>query len=129
MRPAALLFCALLPLGCGASSPTTSADADAGALDGPVVDAAPTPPDAAGCPRASGLGFWPSVVCDAEGRAPERFVSVEECAQLAGIDRSRSVTFGTENVAASCAGALDARCASTGVRVCTFAQVRAALTP
>lgn len=127
MRPAALLFCALLPLGCGASSPTTSADA--AALDGPAVDTAPTPPDAAGCPRAEGLGFWPLVVCDAEGRAPERFVSVEVCAQLAGVDRSRRVTFGTEPVAASCAGALDARCASTGVRVCTFAEVRAAFTP
>ncbi len=128
MRPAALLFCALLPLGCGASSPTTSTDA--AALDGPAVDGAPTPPDAAGCPRASGLGFWPLVVCDAEGRgASERFVSVEECAQLAGVDRSRRATFGTEPVAASCSSPLDARCASTGVRVCTFAEVRAAFTP
>jgi hypothetical protein len=126
---AALVLCA-----CGASSPSTAptpdASADAAALDGPAVDAAPTSPDAAGCPRASGLGFWPLVVCDAEGRGgSERFVSVEECVMLAGIDRSRIVTFGTEPVAASCAGALDARCASTGVRVCTFAQVRAVFTP
>ena len=123
---AALALCA-----CGASSPSTAptpdASADAAALDGPAVDTAPTPPDTAGCPRASGLGSWPSIVCDSGRAGEEQFTTVEDCARLALVDLSAARTF-PRPVVSFCAGDLDALCTSTGVRVCTRAQIRAAFT-
>jgi hypothetical protein len=67
------------------------------------------------------------VVCDIGREGVERFASVEVCARLVGVDVT---AFGvrSRDVAASCTGPLDAACASSGVRVCSLAEVRAALT-
>lgn len=105
--------------GCSAEAPSTTLDASPAA----VRDASP---DAA-CPRPEGLGSWPLVVCDTGREGVERFASVEVCAELAGLDVT---AFGvrSRDVAASCTGPLDAACRVAGVRVCSLAEVRAALT-
>jgi len=105
--------------GCSAEAPPTTLDASEGA----PRDASP---DVA-CPRPEGLGSWPLVVCDSGREGVERFASVEVCARLAGLDVT---AFGvrSRDVAASCTGPLDVACRASGVRVCSLAEVREALT-
>ncbi len=109
----------LFALGCSAGAPSPALDASPAAVSD-------TPPDLA-CPRPEGLGSWPLVVCDSGREGVERFVSVEVCARLAGLDVT---VFGvrSRDVAAICTGPLDAACRASGVRVCSLAEVREALT-